>query len=102
MSRHATCGISAPPEVVFSTATDPDRRDGWLPQELDLGPVENGPDSYEVQLAAGSSTAGVLHVRPGDAGGALVELSVAADGGTEAEEMLSNLERIVTDNFNAG
>jgi hypothetical protein len=53
-------------------------------------------------LAAGSSTAGVLHVRPGAAGGALVELSVSADGGAEPEEILGNLERMVTDNLNAG
>ena len=102
MSRHATCGISAPPEVVFSTATDPDRRDGWLPRELRLGPVQNGPDAFQVELSAGSSQAGVLQVRPGDAGGALVELSVSADDGAEPEEILGNLERMVTDNLNAG
>lgn len=102
VSRHAACGMSAPPEVVFSTATDPERRDGWLPHELRLGPTETGSDTFAVQLASGSSSAGVLQVRPGDAGGALVELSVSADGGAEPEEILGNLERMVTDNFNAG
>ena len=106
MSRQASCGMSAPPEVVFSTATDPDRRDGWLPHELRLGTTETGPDTYQVRLStgpdAGSDSAGVLQVRPGDAGGALVELSVSADGGATPEEILGNLERMVTDNFNAG
>jgi hypothetical protein len=105
MSRQASCGMSAPPEVVFSTATDPDRRDGWLPRELRLGPIDTGPDTYEVRLSAGpggSDPAGVLQVRPGDAGGAMVELSVSADGGAAPEEILGNLERMVTDNFNAG
>ena len=34
MAAHAERGMSAPPEVVFNTAIDPDRAAAWLPEPL--------------------------------------------------------------------
>lgn len=101
MARQATRGISAPPEVVFSTATDPERRGAWLPGELQMGPVEQQEDAFEVRLTAGSAQAGLLRVQPGASGGSSVDLSVPEDGAAP-EDILVNLDREVTDNFNAG
>ena len=48
MTRRATLGMSAPPEVVFSTATDPDRQGAWLPSGFDLGPASASSAAFEV------------------------------------------------------
>ena len=101
MSPQATRGISAPPEVVFSTATDPERRAAWLPSELEMGPGEQQGEAFEVRLSAGAADAGVLRVQPGDSGGSSVDISVP-DGGAAPEQILDDLDREVSDNFNAG
>lgn len=101
MSRQATRGMSAPPEVVFSTATDPDRRGAWLPGEFGVAPVHTDGDVLEVRLTAGSSAAGVLRVNPGASGGSTVELSLPDDGAAP-DVVLGDLDRAVGDNFNAG
>jgi hypothetical protein len=101
MTRQASRGISAPPEVVFSTATDPDRRGAWLPAGLELGPVEQGADTLQVRLVADSADAGVLRVQQGASGGSSVDLSVP-DTGDAPEDILQDLDREVSDNFNAG
>jgi uncharacterized protein YndB with AHSA1/START domain len=88
--------MSAPPEVVFSTATDPARRSAWLPggAELDL-------DAEKLQARLTGGTDGLLAVREGDAGGSSVELTVG-ERSPEPEAVLRALERAVADNFNAG
>jgi len=86
--------MSAPPEVVFSTATDPDRNSAWLPGGVDMAPE---PDSLTVRLTGAAD--GLLSVRPGDAGGSSVELEV---GGPDPDDLLRALAREVEDNFNAG
>nr|MDT0658451.1 hypothetical protein [Micromonospora sp. DSM 115978] len=73
--------MSAPPEVVYNTATDPDRVEAWLPAALrragasapDLDPsglraswTADGPGSWSVRLA----------VRPLGAGGATARLEL--------------------------
>jgi hypothetical protein len=93
--------MSAPPEVVFNTAIDPARRSAWLPRGTGTDGAGAHGDVLEVRLVgSGSRTSGVLQVRPGDAGGSSVELRVT--GGPSPEEVLWDLEREVTDNFNAG
>jgi hypothetical protein len=94
--------MSAPPEVVFSTATDPDRRSAWLPEGFDLGPTSTGTSAFEVQLTAGTSVTGSLAIQQGDSGGSTVDLTVPDDGGAGPDEILGSLDRAVSDNFNAG
>ncbi len=89
--------MSAPPEVVFSTATDPDRRSAWLPGGLGVEPAD--PEALEARLTGDAD--GTLSVRPGDAGGSSVELSVGGRA-PEPDDLLRALEREVSDNFNAG
>ncbi|WP_203941155.1 hypothetical protein [Spirilliplanes yamanashiensis] len=86
--------MSAPPEVVFSTATDPDRTAAWLPGGVDTAPE---PGNLTVRLTGAAD--GLLSVRPGDAGGSSVELEV---GGPDPDDLLRALAREVEDNFNAG
>ena len=101
MTRQASRGISAPPEVVVDTATDPARRDAWLPPGLDLGAVQRRPDALAVHLVSGSADAGLLSVQEGAAGGSVVRLSLP-DAGDAPEDVLNDLDRQVSDNFNAG
>ena len=101
MARHAVRGISAPPEVVFSTATDPDRRAAWLPAELVVEP--GGGGDLRARLIDAGAAAGELSVRPGDSGGSSVELRFDGDAGADSpDDILRALEREVADNFNAG
>lgn len=108
MAGHAVRGISAPPEVVFSTATDPDRQASWLPAAWRTDPAGTGGDDFAVRLLPPDEGgwSGVLQVRAGDAGGSSVELRVDGSGdGTgpgEPAQILDRLEREVVDNFNAG
>ncbi len=97
MTRHAVRGISAPPEVVFNTVTDPDRRGAWLPGGL---AVEGSADTLEARLTGDAG--GVLQVHAGDSGGSSVELRLDSDGAASPEDILRAHEREVTDNFNAG
>ena len=101
MPRSAERGISAPPEVVYNTAIDPTRKAAWLPTGTDTTTTTTTGEFFEVRLScAGSGPAGVLYVRPGDAGGSRVELSI--DRGPSPEEILWDLDREVSDNLNAG
>jgi hypothetical protein len=99
MTRNAVRGISAPPEVVYNTVIDPTRRAAWLPRGIDT--TCTAGDVFEVRLSCdGAGPAGVLYVRPGDAGGSSVELSITR--GPSPEEILWDLEREVAENLNAG
>jgi hypothetical protein len=104
MAPEAERGMSAPPEVVFNTATDPDRRHTWLPADVRVEPAEVGEETFEARLTSqGDGPAGMLRVDPGAAGGSSVRLRVD-DGpaSASAQEMLDSLEREVSDNFNSG
>jgi hypothetical protein len=114
-------GISAPPEVVFDTATDPTRADAWLPDPLWTVPggasfeVVGDPAEPEVMRAewhandtgmAGEWSA-VLCVRPLPVGGATVRLDLDGAGTSPgearlAQESLAALDRAVADNLSAG
>ena len=101
MSAHATRGMSAPPEVVVDAATDPARRGGWLPAHLRVDPVQSADGGYRVGLSTDSGAAGVLQVRPGASGGSSVDLRVE-DADTSPEDILTDLDRTVADNLDAG
>ncbi|MFJ6198637.1 hypothetical protein [Micromonospora sp. NPDC092111] len=104
MGGYAERGMSAPPEVVFNTATDPDRADAWLPEELRAGGGTPARVDGEL-LARWNSTTGPaeLRVEPGNTGGSRVRLRLPA-GSVDglAEESLVNLEREVAENLTAG
>jgi hypothetical protein len=102
VTRQAVRGISAPPEVVFDTATDPDRHGAWVPSDLWVD--RSDPDRLEVRLTAASGgQAGTLRVRPGDSGGSSVELRFEdGSAGGSPDDILRALDREVADNFNAG
>ncbi len=103
---HAERGMSAPPEVVFNTAIDPDRAAAWLPEPL-LSAFRNG-DTAQLRArwdAPDTDWAAELTVQPVDAGGARLRLDLAGGGqeaGRLAEEALTNLVRAVADNLQAG
>ncbi|MBB4960439.1 SRPBCC family protein [Micromonospora polyrhachis] len=107
---HAERGMSAPPEVVFNTATDPARA-GWLPEPLRQG--QRPQLTTETLCARWDSESGEvtwmaqLQVRPIDAGGAQVRLDLAVDPPEPrldelASESLDGLARQVADNLTAG
>ncbi|MEQ4301447.1 hypothetical protein ABNF97_08660 [Plantactinospora sp. B6F1] len=112
MTARAERGISAPPEVVFNTATDPDRVAAWLPAPL----RENGAPDPELSVAglwarwhsADPPDWSVrLRVSPVAAGGATVQLELEADPSQRrlaelADEMLVSLAREVDDNLTPG
>lgn len=109
MAAHAERGMSAPPEVVFNTAIDPDRAAAWLPEPL----RQDGNRRPEVisaeQMHArwGSDSApdwsAELQVEPADAGGARVRLDLAGgDVDGLADQTLASLAREVADNLTAG
>jgi hypothetical protein len=115
----ATRGISAPPEVVFNTVTDPDRLAGWVPQQL-----RAKADEHEVSVVAerlrvewrpagSDGWTGALQVRDGSAGGAQVEVTVEPTGSpadppdgddvpSQLDGALTELDREVVDNLTAG
>ncbi|MFI6763011.1 hypothetical protein ACIBF5_28160 [Micromonospora sp. NPDC050417] len=104
-------GMDAPPEVVFNTATDPDRVDAWLPAPLrrDGGAPARVTDTLGAHWeTTGSPTwSARLHVRPTDAGGAEVRLELEADPPDHgldqlADESLVNLAREVEENLTPG
>ncbi|MEV6704549.1 hypothetical protein [Micromonospora wenchangensis] len=105
MGTRAERGMSAPPEVVFSTATDPERIDAWLPGALRTdGPTPSSRSDDELHARwDGPDGTAELRVAPADAGGARVrlELPAGADAGL-ADESLVNLEREVAENLTAG
>ncbi|MEH1126880.1 hypothetical protein [Micromonospora sp. CPCC 206061] len=89
--------MSAPPEVVFNTATDP-ARSGWLPNELRTA----RPELDLERLRARWQDRAQLTVSPNPAGGARVELQVAEEGREDADRALDELARTVDDNLSAG
>jgi len=100
--RQAERGISAPPEVVFNTAIDPDRRNAWLPGGVRVEAGEVGEETFEARLSAdGDGPSGRLRVEAGASGGSSVSLQVEG-GSATPDEILTNLAREVTDNFNSG
>ncbi|MFI7209688.1 hypothetical protein [Micromonospora maritima] len=105
MASHAERGMSAPPEVVFNTATDPDRSSAWLPEEL----RRSGDCQVEVVDAedmrarwSAPDWSAEIDVEPADAGGARVRLDLAGPDHALADEILANLDREVADNLTAG
>ncbi|AVT38727.1 hypothetical protein [Plantactinospora sp. BB1] len=112
VTGRAERGMSAPPEVVFSTATDPDRVSAWLPAPLreDGGPR---PELSTADLRARWRSAGSpdwsarLQVSPVDAGGATVRLELEGEPSEQrlheiADESLAGLAREVDDNLTPG
>ncbi|MFI6231058.1 hypothetical protein ACIBCR_27545 [Micromonospora echinospora] len=105
-------GMSAPPEVVFSTATDPDRASAWLPEPLRTDGDERPqvvPDGLRARWSSSSAPgwSAEIQVEPEDAGGARVRLDLTdgseeQDIGALADETLTNLAREVAENLTAG
>ncbi|MFD1321918.1 hypothetical protein [Micromonospora sonneratiae] len=104
--------MSAPPEVVFNTATDP-ARSSWLPEPLRRKANGRSPSLAEEALWARwdcgeeSGWMAQLQVRPIEAGGARVRLELVADPPEDrlddlANDSLASLARAVVDNLNAG
>ncbi|PWR05300.1 hypothetical protein DKT68_27655 [Micromonospora acroterricola] len=111
MPARAVRGMSAPPEVVFNTATDPARASAWLPEPLrgDGSPATEIV-SEELRARWGADDAdwsAEIRVEPADSGGARIQLDLAdGSGGSDpdqlADEALANLVREVADNLQAG
>ncbi|RIV36606.1 SRPBCC family protein [Micromonospora radicis] len=102
---YAERGVSAPPEVVFNTATDPDRTAAWLPEPLLSASRVGEPDGFRARWdARDTDWSAELQVEPEDAGGARVRLDLTGDGSASrlADEALVNLAREVADNLQAG
>ncbi|MEU9826567.1 hypothetical protein [Micromonospora chersina] len=107
MASHAERGMSAPPEVVFNTATDPDRSAAWLPEELRRSGTHRVEvvDAEDMRARWSSDSAGWsadIDVEPADAGGARVRLDLAGTDHGMADEILASLAREVADNLTAG
>ena len=109
---HAQRTMSAPPEVVFNTATDPDRLPGWLPAPLrqdgarpDL--TDGGGLCARWVGATAEGWSAELTVAPMDSGGATARLRIDAKQADDqlsaaADEALANLAREVDDDLAAG
>ncbi|SDX91158.1 hypothetical protein SAMN05444365_10139 [Micromonospora pattaloongensis] len=101
-------GVSAPPEVAFDTATDPDLRPAWLPEQLRGVRPSRDADDLTVRWDAGSSGWSLaLRVHTIEAGGATVRLELTGDAPRDqlsalAEETVANLTRMVGDRLTAG
>ncbi|SBT46470.1 SRPBCC family protein [Micromonospora auratinigra] len=108
MATHAERGMSAPPEVVFNTATDPDRAAAWLPESLrregtqQRVEVVDADDMRARWTSDGDGWAADIDVEPADAGGARVTLDLSGPDHGLADEILANLAREVADNLTAG
>jgi len=101
-------GLSAEPEVVFNTATDPARVAAWLPEPLHHRPVATAPGLFATWRDDDGGWRADLVVEDIPSGGALAVLEMAADGLSEerlaavVEHALNELDREVEDNFNGG
>ncbi|MEH0936086.1 hypothetical protein [Micromonospora psammae] len=108
MAARAEQGMSAPPEVVFSTATDPARVSAWLPAPLRHDgdkPAEADAEQLRARWDSGSGDgwSAELWVEPADSGGSLARLELTGDAADGlADESLANLAREVADNLTAG
>ncbi|MER7440491.1 SRPBCC family protein [Micromonospora avicenniae] len=109
---HAERGMSAPPEVVFNTATDPDRAAAWLPAFLRTDGVP-APEIRGEELCArwhvSSPTESMAEIRvdPENSGGARIRFDFSGGSGGQdanrlAVEALDSLAREVADNLQAG
>ncbi|SCL12926.1 hypothetical protein [Micromonospora inyonensis] len=112
MTTRVERGMSAPPEVVFSTATDPDRATAWLPEPLRTDGAERPqvePDGLRARWSSSSGPgwSAEIQVEPADAGGARVRLDLTGGSGEQdtdalADQTLANLAREVAENLTAG
>lgn len=112
MVGRAERAMSAPPEVVFNTATDPARSSGWLPEPLRRGPgspAVSTDEGLQAHWNAGerSGWSAELRVEPTAVGGTTVCLDLAADEPDQrlaelADASLAGLARQVADNLTAG
>jgi hypothetical protein len=113
MDAQAERGMSEPPEVVFSTATDPGRAAAWLPAALrEADAPEVDADALRARWHdSGGTCSAALEVRPVPAGGATVRLALAAADGTSdagekpsgvASDALERLASEVAENLTAG
>ncbi|WP_018252135.1 hypothetical protein [Salinispora mooreana] len=99
-------GMSAPPEVVFNTAVDPNRMSAWLPEPLWAGgrpATEIRPAELTAHWQAVGDWTAQIRVDPADAGGAWIRLDLT--GGTAdrlVDEALADLAQAVEDNLQAG
>ncbi len=102
--------MSAPPEVVFNTATDPHRLARWLPEPLCQHHSYRPQMTTETFSARWSAPAGWtarLQVDPIAAGGAMVWLELEADPPGQpldeiVEESLASLALQVEENLTPG
>jgi hypothetical protein len=107
--------MSAPPEVVFNTAIDPDRVGAWLPAPLGEGEYrrpeqDTTEETFDARWDCGprGGWSARLQVVPLDPGGATARLEVDADPSDQrqlariADESLARLAREVADNLTAG
>jgi hypothetical protein len=100
-------GLSAEPEVVFNTATDPARVAAWLPEPLHHRPVATAPGLFASWRDDDGWRADLV-IEDIPSGGALAVLEMTADGLDEraltavVEHALTELDREVEDNFNGG
>ncbi|MBM0231806.1 hypothetical protein JNW91_08010 [Micromonospora sp. STR1_7] len=110
MPARAVRGMSAPPEVVFNTATDPARASAWLPEALrgdGSPPTEINGEELRARWSGDADWSAEIRVDPADSGGARIQLDLAdGAGGPEpdqlVDEALTNLIREVADNLQAG
>lgn len=104
--------MSAPPEVVFNTATDPSRFAGWLPEPLRDSArcaPSTAPELLRARWEVGAQPAwsAELWVEPTGAGGSIVCLCLTAQEPDQrlteiADASLTGLARQVADNLTAG
>lgn len=102
-------GMSAPPEVVFNTATDPTRASAWLPTQIRAARANPlaAHATLHARWASPDGWAIALRVEPGMVGGATVRLVLTGAASEPhlvalAKETLANLAREVADNLNVG
>ncbi|MEV4622854.1 hypothetical protein AB0J74_29600 [Asanoa sp. NPDC049573] len=107
MSVRRVRGMSAEPEVVFNTATDP-ARVGWLPAPLHRRPATTEPDLFATWRDEAGAWWADLRVDDVPTGGALAVLEMAADGLDDrglapvVEQSLFDLDREVDDSVSPG
>ncbi|GIJ24337.1 hypothetical protein [Micromonospora lutea] len=105
---YAERGVSAPPEVVFNTASDPDRISSWLPEPLLSSDPAREADAGQLRVrwaARDVDWSADLQVEQGDAGGSRLHLELSGGGEDVdglADETLHSLAGAVADNLQAG
>ncbi|MEV4639679.1 SRPBCC domain-containing protein [Actinoplanes sp. NPDC049548] len=111
MSAHVTGSyeFTAPAEVVFGVLTDPDRAYRWLPVSAHTDRADDGGLRMQWRAEDGSGLDGSAEVADLPAGGSVVRAEVTLPGDHDEEqartllaEAMRDLQRDVSDNFNAG